>query len=168
MWDTKDILLMITALVGGFGGLGALLRARGQNRVDQSAQLTNEQVKFREHMAGEIGRLDQALAAAEKRGDDLAALVQQGTKDIAALQQQNLDQAKQIDKLTAQNTAQAAQIAEQAILIEQITGEKAKAIHDAQVATSTKEFLERENGELRREVQRLKEQLPARIEVSPS
>jgi hypothetical protein len=168
MWDLKDIALIVTALVGGGGGIAALLRARGQNKVDLSAQLTNEQVKFREHMASEIARLDTAHAAAEKRGDELAALQQEGVKAIAKLQQQNSDQAEQIKTLTRQNNDQATQIAELRTQNEQILSEKAQAIHIAQVATSAKEFLERENGELRREVQRLKEQLPPRIEVPNS
>lgn len=172
MWDLKDIALALAALIGTTGGIGALLRARGQNRVDLRAQFAAEHAAIKADLRLEIadlktdmGKLEEKLAASEKREEQFAEQQRQNMERIAGLTQQNVDQQAQIQALQAQNQTQASEIATLRFQNEQITGEKAKAIHDAQVALSTMQFLERENAELRRECERLRAKLPQRTEV---
>ncbi len=166
MWELKDIVVVLVAILGG-GGIAALLRSIGQNRVDFRNQLTQEQISFRADMRAEIARLDAKLADSERRNDLLEATQHEHIGQISALQQQNKEQAIQIERLVVQNAKQADQISQQAAVIDQLTGEKAQAVNDAQKAIAARDFLERENGELRRECERLRIKLPPRAEVQP-
>lgn len=125
------------ALLGG-GGLAALVRAKVQNRVDERTQLSAEQVQFREHMRAEIARLDERSRNLESRNQKLE-------EQVLSLTIQNSKQADQIEDLKKENETATRQLA---------------------TTNAKNDFLERENNDLRRENQRLREKLPQRIEVT--
>lgn len=128
---------MIGGLIGGLGGVGAYIRARGQNTTDDRSQLSLEQQAFRSDMRSELAALRQALADAEARSD----------------------------RQDEQIRAQADKLATQSAQLTALTEEKAALIQRLQVVSGMKDFLEREVNALREETRRLQAQLPARTEV---
>jgi chromosome segregation ATPase len=161
-----DIVALLVGLFGGGTGLAALYRARAQNRVDERKQLSEEQVLFRQSMAEQLSALRTQLLEVEKRNDVLETETRDQGKQLAALQTKNeyqeqriQEQAEQIAGLRQQNATQAAQIAA-------LTEEKAGVVQRLQVETAQRQFLERENGDLRRELDRLRTKLPNRVDLS--
>jgi HD-GYP domain-containing protein (c-di-GMP phosphodiesterase class II) len=137
MSDWSWLVTLAVGLLGG-GGLSALWRARGQNRTDERTQLSTEQLQFREHMRAEIARLDERSRNLETRNQALE-------ERVLTLTIQNENQAHQIKELTEDKEASALQL---------------------KMVSGQKDFLERENNELRRENLRLRERLPTRTEVT--
>lgn len=163
-----SIVVTIAGFLLGGGGLAALWRTRGQNRNDERSQLTAEQQAFRQSMASELSSLRQQILEVEKRNDLLESESREQAKQIASLTTQNgfqqtqlSQQATQIASLTTQNATQAAQIAA-------LTEEKAAVIQRLQVISAQKEFIERENNDLRKELWRLRGKLPNRVELGES
>lgn len=160
-WST--VVALIVAGLGG-GGIGALLRAPVQNRVDERAQLTVEQQAFRREMAEQLAALRTQQTESDRRNDELEKEAREQGKQIAVLssrneaqQQQLKDQAEQIVLLRNQNAQQAVQIAA-------LTEEKATVVQRLQVAEAKFDFVSKENNELRQEITRLHKLLPVRTE----
>lgn len=156
---------LIAAALGG-GGIGAYVRAKGQNTTDDRAQLTTEQQAFRREMAEQLSALRTQQVESDRRNDALESETREQGKQIAVLssrneaqQQQLKDQAEQIVMLRTQNGQQAVQIAA-------LTEEKASVIQRLQIAESKYDFVQRENNELRAEITRLHKQLPPRVETA--
>ena len=164
---TWSMVILMLSGFGGLTGLAAYVRAKGQNTYDDRSQLTQEQQAFRAAMAAELAALRQQVIGVEARNDTLEAETRRQGELIAALtaqkdyqEKQLKGQAEQIDSLRTQNMTQAAQIAA-------LTEEKAGYAQRVQIAEAQKDFLSRENTQLRQENQRLRERLPARIETEP-
>lgn len=143
----------VTLMVGLFGGgtLAALLRARTQNRVDERKQLTDEQTAFRRDMAEQLAALRTQVAELSRRNDDLERDAKEQAKLGARLEQTNTfqadqlkHQAEQIRELERTNTA-----LEQRLL--DLVDEKAQLAQRLTALQLTKDVLERENNDLRRE-----------------
>lgn len=142
----------------------ATQQAQIESSIKERQQLTDEQVKFRQDMAAQLAAQQAQIENLYKRNDALEAREIDLGKEIAALQvrnafleRQSRDQAEVIQALRNQNTQQAEQIAA-------LTEDKVKQNERLQVLTAQKEFLERENGDFRREIARLRDKLPARLE----
>lgn len=157
--------MALVAAIGGLAGVAAYIRARGQNKYDERSQLSEEQQKFRQAMFEQLGVLRTQVQEVEKRNDVLETEGRRQAEMIAGLstkneyQERQLSlQAEQIQTLREQNVRQAEQIAA-------LTEEKAAYAQRVQIAEAKANFLERENNELRREVNRLKAKLPPRNEA---
>ncbi len=162
-WATWVI--AVVGLLGGSGGLAAYLRARGENRNDERSQLTTEQIAFRQALAAELTALRVQVAELDKSKDALEDKAAEQGKQIAVLTRENEYQARetklqaeQIGLLRDQNAKQASQIAA-------LTEENTSTTQRLAIVTAQKDFIEKENNDLRREVERLREKLPARIEA---
>jgi chromosome segregation ATPase len=157
---------LTTFVIGG--GLVAFYRARSQNRVDERAQLQKEQAEFRQALSGELGALRGQVQQLAATNDKLESTVNEQGRELERLR--TLDEVKtgQIQRLQSQNSEQGRQLAEQATQIQALTDEKAQMIQRLQVSESQRTFLERENGQLRQENQRLREKLPPRLDSQPT
>lgn len=164
MPEWVQIMIAMMGAAGGGAGVAQYLRARGQNRVDERGQLTEEQRAFREDMRAEIARLDQKNADTEKRNDVLEAAQLESVRQIAALQSQNTEQGRQIEEQGRQLVAQQQQIGAQRQQIESLISEKAALANEAFKASATARFLEKENNALRLENAQLRAQQSARHE----
>ncbi len=163
MPDWSIIVALLAAVLGG-GGVAGWLRARGQNQTDGRAQLASEQEAYRRQLGEQIARLQTRIDESEKRNDVLEQELRTQGKDLAALQTTNAyqerqlhEQAAQIGELRTQNATQAQQLAA-------LTEEKAGVVQRLQAEVLKNDFLTRETNDLRREIQRMREKLPARIE----
>lgn len=159
-----QVISLIIGLLGG-GGLVALLRVRTQNRVDERTQLSSEQVSFRQSMAAELAEVRAENRTTASRNDTLEKELREQGKLLAALEERDAQkteqlklQAQQILELKTQNAAQAQQLT-------QLTEEKAKMTQKLAIVQAQYEFVERENGELRRENERLRSLLPVRVDL---
>jgi chromosome segregation ATPase len=152
------------ATLGGMTGLAAFVRARGQNRVDDRRQLTDEQIALRQSMREQFAEVRQQLRDSEADKDKLEAQL----LETAALSQRLLErseaQEKRIKEQEAQIAALCTQNAQQAQQIAALTEERAAYIEQLSIAKSRAEFLEREVNTLRTENTRLRDKLPARTE----
>jgi chromosome segregation ATPase len=151
--DWGDIVSAGIGLVAGGGGLVALYRARTQNRVDERRQLTEEQIAFRSAMAAELATLRAQTAALAGDKDKLESQMYEQGRALERLKFLDEQKTEQIQKLQAQNAEQAAQLAAQQRELEGLRDEKAAVVQQLTIITATKEFLERENGALRRELE---------------
>ncbi len=166
-------LTVLLAILGGgiLTGAGAFLRARGQNRTDAAKQQTDDRTLLfkdtREWLAYQdaqianlITRNERLEASQAAQAEKQAAHSAAHTAEIAELQRQNREQAAQLAAHTTQNAQQAGQIAT-------LTEENTVTTQQLKIEIAKREFVERENGELRREIERLREKLPARTEAKP-
>src|SRR5438132_978178 len=94
-WGT---IVAISSLILGGGGIAALWRTRSQNKTDERSLLTDEQVRFRADMAGEIASLRTEIvnlkAANEKLDSRNDALVKENGElsgRVRFLEEQNAD-----------------------------------------------------------------------------
>lgn len=152
------------ATLGGMTGLAAFVRARGQNRIDDRRQLSDEQIAFRQTMAAELAAVRQQARDTtadndklETRLNETVGLSQRLLERSEAQEKRIREQEEQIAALRAQNAQQAQQIAA-------LTEERAAYIEQLSIAKSRAEFLEREVNTLRTENTRLRDKLPARTE----
>ena len=165
-------LTILLAILGGgiLTGAGAFLRARGQNRVDAAKQQTDDRTLLfkdtREWLAYQDAQITNLITRNERQEAQLAAQIEKQaahsaahSAEITELQRQNREQAAQLAAHTTQNAQQAAQI-------EKLTEENTVTAQQLKIEIAKREFVERENGELRREIERLRTLLPLRIEVS--
>lgn len=143
----------------------AILRARTQNRVDERTQLSSEQISFRQSMATELAEVRAENRGTAARNDTLEKELRDQGKLLAALEERDAQKTKQLElqaqqilELKNQNAGQAQQLAT-------LTEEKAQMIQQLSIVQAKYEFVERENGELRRENERLRTQLPVRVEI---
>lgn len=157
---------MVVAIVVGLGGLGgwaAFIRARGQNRVDDRAQLTSEQQDFRKSMAEQLSALRTQVGESDRRNDVLERESREQGERIAVLSSRNEYQERELKAQAEQIVMLRTQNAQQAVQIAALTEEKASVIQRLQTTEAKYTFVERENNELRQEITRLHKQLPARM-----
>lgn len=153
-----DLMALAGILIGG-GGLAALWRTRNQNRVDDRRQLTEEQAAFRRDMAEQLAALRTQVAELSRRNDVLEDDAKKQAVLTARLEQTNetqagqlLRQAEQIRELEKTNTTLETRLLE-------LVDEKAALISRVTALQLTKDVLERENNDLRREVATLRGRL---------
>jgi len=160
--ELLDLLPAIVGLIGGGGGVAALLRARAQNKVDAGRLVFEQQSAFQHGLATEVARLSALVQVLGNDKDKLEGLLAEQGKLLTRLE--TLDQIKtqQIEKLEAQNKELSLRVDEQERTIAGLRDEKATIGQQLANVTAAKEFLERENGELRREIAYLRG-LPAPI-----
>lgn len=163
-WMTWVVLML--GGIGGLSGIGAYVRAHGQNRVDDRRALTEEQQQFRQAMAAELGSLRQLARDLETDKDKLESRLNDTVKLSERLLERSESQERRIKDQDDQIIVLRTQNAEQAHQIAALTEERAAYIERLKIAEAKNDFMERENGELRREVQRLREKLPARVDVT--
>ena len=171
-----------TALLGG-GGVAAFLRSRGQNKADlmnaltaERSALAKEQADYRAAITAEIATIrqrealqDQREEAQERRNQELSTAVSERTREIGGLQAQvgglqaqvNV-QTDRIRELEALYRASIEDNAKLSARLDQIEKERAAAVQRLQTEMATREFLERENNDFRKENERLRGQLPPR------
>lgn len=152
------------ATIGGLTGLAAYVRARGQNRVDDRRLTLDEQIAFRADMRGEIAALRTKIAELEKSKDATELVSAEQGKQLTALEVKNSYQAEQLAAQATEIRALREQNAQQAAQIAALTDERAAYLERLKIAEAKNDFMERENGDLRRENQRLREKLPLRTE----
>lgn len=157
----EQIVLAVFSLFGGAGGIVALYRARSQNRTDERKLLTDEQIAFRSSMSAEIGRLSALQTALSADKDKLEEKISEQGQLIVRLQERDAQKEKEIGLLQQQNADLLERANAQQIEINRLSEEKAQVVQRLQVVQATKEFLERENGDLRRENGRLRAELDA-------
>lgn len=156
-------------MIGAFGGLGGVatyLRFIGQNKTDDRRQLTQEQTAFRQAMAAEIAALRQQTRNLEADKDKLEARMNETAQTAARLIERSEKQEQQIAQQATQIAAQDRQIAQQSEQIAALTDERQQYIERLAVVEAQRTYLESECNVLRRENERLRGQLPARVEVS--
>lgn len=179
--DWQDLLLpALTALLGG-GGVAAWLRSRGQNKADlmnaltaERVALAKEQADYRAAITAEIATIrqreavqDQREESHERRNQELSASLSDRVREIGGLQAQVKVQDERIRELDTLYRASIEDKAKLAARIDQIEAERASAIQRLQTEMATRQFLERENNEIRKENERLRAQLPPREVTKP-
>lgn len=150
------------ATLGGMTGLAAFVRARGQNRVDDRKQLSDEQIAFRQTMAEQLAAIRQQLRDSETDKDKLEAQLHETVALSNRLLERSETQERCIKEQNEQIAALRAQNAQQAQQIAALTEERAAYIEQLSIAKSRAEFLEREVNTLRTENTRLRDKLPTR------
>lgn len=157
--EWTDVVVAGIGVLGGGGGVVAMLRARSQNKVDERRQLTDEQVAFRAAMAAELAALRQQIADLSRRNDVLEDDAKEQARLSAVLQKTNeyqaaelAEQRTQIAQLQQANVALQTQVA-------QLIEEKAMVIQRLTVSEAQRSFLERENNQLRQELGTLRGRL---------
>lgn len=156
------------ATLGGMTGLAAFVRARGQNKVDDRRQLTDEQIALRQSMREQFAEVRQQLRDSESDKDKLEAQLHETTALSNRLLERSDAQEKRIKDQEEQIAVLRAQNAQQAHQIDTLTEERAAHIERLGIAETKADFLERENNVIRAENARLREKLPIRTEEEPS
>ncbi|MBK9944291.1 MAG: hypothetical protein IPP13_22045 [Kouleothrix sp.] len=154
-----QIVLALLSVMGGAGGVTAWYRARSQNRTDERKLLTDEQIAFRSAMAAEIGRLSALQQALATDKDKLEAQLADQGRQLERLRTLDEIKERQIAELQKQNADLVLRSNAQQGEIEALREEKARVLQQLTVAHATKELLERENNDLRREMSRLRSDL---------
>lgn len=152
------------ATLGGMTGLAAFVRARGQNKVDDRRQLTDEQIAFRQAQAADLASIRQQLRDGEADKDKLEVRLNETIAVSNRLLERSETQERRIKEQEEQIAALRSQNAQQAQQIAALTEERAAYLEQLSIAKSRAEFLEREVNALRIENQRLRDKLPARVE----
>lgn len=157
--DWIELLPAAIGLIGGGGGVVALYRAHTQNKVDASRLVFEQQSAFQQGLATEVARLSALVQVLGNDKDKLEGLLAEQGKLLTRLE--TLDQIKtqQIEKLEALNKELSARVDEQQREIQELREQKATIGQQLATALATVQFLERENGELRRENERLRADL---------
>lgn len=154
MADWSTIVPIIAAaggLVGGAGGLAALLRARSQNKVDERGQLSAEQQAFRRDMAAELATLRTSVGSLALDKDKLELLLADQGKLLERLKTLDEIKSQQIEQLQTRNSTLEQTVAAQQQQITQLREQKDLVERQLLQVTSAREFLEREVSQLRRE-----------------
>ncbi len=166
-----DWVTWVIAVIGTIGGLytgwATIVRARGQNKNDERSQLTTEQVSYRQSLREDMAILRAQVAELDKSKDALEAIAAEQGKQIAVLSRENEYQAREMRAQAEQISALHDQNGKQASQIAALTEENTSTTQRLAIVTAQKDFIEKENNELRREVERLREKLPARTEAKP-
>jgi hypothetical protein len=172
-------LTVLLAILGGgmLTGAGAFLRARGQNRNEQTKLASDDRALLfkdtREWLAYQGAQIESLIKSKEiLEASQAAQAVTQAThsaahsSEIAELQRQNREQADQMKQLRDQNTTQAQQIdlftTERQQYIEQLAAAQEKVATALARAT----WLEAELNIEKEQNQRLKALMPVRVEIT--
>jgi chromosome segregation ATPase len=150
--DWIDVLTAAIGLIGGGGGVVAWYRARAQNKVDAGRLVFEQQTAFQQSLAAEVARLSALVQVLGSDKDKLEGLLAEQGRLLERLK--TLDEIKtgQIEKLEALNKELSARVDEQQREIQALRDEKATIGQQLATVLAEKGFLERENGELRREI----------------
>lgn len=141
----------IGGLVGGAGGLAALLRARSQNKVDERTQLSAEQQAFRRDMAAELATLRTAMGALVQDKEKLETRLDEQREQLVELRTLDRVKTSQIEQLQARNSTLEQTVAAQQQQIKTLDEQKSSIEKQLLNMTASRDFLERENTQLRRE-----------------
>lgn len=161
---TAEIVAYFTGLAGLVTAIATWYRNRRSSQIDDRTQLSNEQVAFRQAMAAELAALRTEITNLRVANDKLEA---QQLESVRVQERQSIKLEIAEERIKAQRDRIEALERENATLqvaVAQGTDERAKLAHAAQMAASTKEFLERENASIRTENERLRGLLPPRID----
>jgi chromosome segregation ATPase len=173
-------LAVVTALLGG-GGAAAFFRSRGQNKADLLNAMTaaqvafaKEQSEYRASISADLAAIrqreveqDNREQAQERRNQELSAALAERTREIGGLQAQISSSVERIRELETMYRQLLEEKGRLSARLEQIEIERASAVQRLQTEMATRQFLERENNEIRKENDRLRSNLPAREEVKP-
>lgn len=161
---TAEVIAYFTGLAGLITAAATWYRNRRASSNDERTQLSNEQIAFRQAMATELGALRAEINNLRTANDKLEA---QQLESVRVQERQAVKLEVAEDRIKSQRERIEALERENATLtaaVAQGTDERAKLAHAAQMAVSTKEFLERENAAIRTENERLRGLLPPRAE----
>lgn len=154
--DWGDVIGGAVGFLAGGGGLVAFYRARSQNRVDERTQLSKEQADFRAAMAAELSALRTQVTAQLALNDKLESLVAEQGRTIERLTVHDEVKTQQIAELRGQNAELLAKLNDQSNQIAVLQNDKAQAVDRARTLELKVGVLERENNDLRGEVNRLR------------
>lgn len=157
------IVAMVSALLsGGLGAYAVYVRAKGQNKVELEAQLTERTFKFQDRVTAQLGAYEARIDLLEKRNDDLFEKNQQHITNVAVLTEQNKQLTRELTELRETLRQMREDSQKRAMAISSLEKDVAAALEKYQVEVAKVAYLESKISEKEKEIERLHAALPVR------